>query len=423
MKELLLLFLLVGLFNPLKAQTYKTIFGATGETSTLDSVFVENLTKNVNITLKENFELIFSKELGLEDYIKAEFSGLNVYPNPVYGSCTFDFFAPKSGSSVITLYDISGKLIDSRQVNFLAGWQSWQLSGLGNGLYLLKVGSRDWYYSAKIMSQGGEQGELRICIEASKGLNTKSELKENGKGNEWKKSDDTLPWLAYEDEDDVIAIAYTLGYGMHYTIDPRESKDVLFEMYPCIDRQGYKYPLTKIGTQIWMAENLKVTTSFDGVDIPEVKDSEAWILLKDCARCYWLNDSATYASEYGALYNQYCVSNNVCPEGYRVPSNADWDKLIEFVGGSSVAGGFLKSRHTDFWLAPNTGAINKYGFNARGGSARSVIDGGFPSFKEFGFWWTSEEYEFRQMFYDSETFSGGGFSPKENGMSIRCIKQ
>jgi len=171
-----------------------------------------------------------------------------------------------------------------------------------------------------------------------------------------------------------------------------------------------------------MAENLKVTASNDSIPIPEVKSNEDWIMLSTCARCWWQNDSATYARDYGALYNQFCVYSNVCPKGWRVPNNFDWDKLVNYLGGEAIAGGFLKSKGTDFWMAPNTGATNITGFNARGGSARSVIDGGFPAFKQMGLWWTYDEYEFREMSNEFEFFLGGGFSPKENGMAIRCIK-
>jgi len=425
MKNLFLLTVLHSVFSVcalLNAQTYTINFGASGVNTTLDSVFVENITKDVRITIREDFVLTLSKELGLEEEIQGNEAGISVFPNPVKGSCSFDFNVLKSGNSCIALYDVSGKQVVSHQEHLAVGWQYWQLTGLTNGMYFLKVSTDGVVYSAKVLAMESEGGEVTLIPRSPGALNNKSERGSIKLGAEEKKSGEKFHWLPYEEEDVVISVGYTFGYSIHYSVDPKTSTDIIFEFYPCIDSHGYKYPLTKIGDQIWMAENLKVTASSDSIEIPEVKNNNEWILLQTCARCWWQNDSATYAREYGALYNQFCVNQNVCPKGYRVPGNEAWDELVNYLGGSDVAGGKLKSRGTDYWLSPNTGATNRVGFNAHGGSARSVIDGGFPAFRQMGFWWAYEEYEFREMSYDSASFLGGGFSPRENGMAIRCIK-
>lgn len=421
MKNLIFLTVFNSVFVVLNAQSYSINFSASGESTTLDSVFVENITKGVSITLREDFVLTLSKELGVEDYKQHDEIGVSVYPNPLKGSCGIDFNVLKPGNTLIAVYDISGKLVASIDDNLSAGRNYWQISGLNKGMYFLKVGSETFEYSAKLLSLESGSGEISFLSKSPNALNRPINAIGRIKDESVRKSGKTYHWIPYEDEDEVIWIGFSHGHSMHYFGDPRSTSEIIFELYPCVDSDGYKYPLTKIGSQIWMAENLKVTTFRDSTEIPEVKDNAEWMALQKCARCWWQNH-IYYAKEYGSLYNMYCVNLNICPIGYRVPSNADWNKLIHYLGGPYLAGSLLKSRGTNYWLAPNTGATNRVGFNARGGSARSVLGGGFPGFNEFGFWWTYEEYEFRQMTYDSESFGDGGFSPPENGMSIRCIK-
>ena len=129
------------------------------------------------------------------------------------------------------------------------------------------------------------------------------------------------------------------------------------------DIDGNVYKTIVIGTQTWMAENLKVTNYNDSNSIPLVMDNSEWVALRKDAFCWYNNSEDTYKKVYGALYNAYTVSEGkLCPAGWHVPSVTEWETLCTYLGGDTVAGGKLKS--TIVWNSPNTGADNSSGFTA-----------------------------------------------------------
>ena len=103
-----------------------------------------------------------------------------------------------------------------------------------------------------------------------------------------------------------------------------------------------------IGRQVWMKENLNVSNFKNGVEIPEVQDRDAWRNADDNhqpAWCYYENDTRNGA-KYGKLYNWYAVidNNGLCPQGWHVPSDAEWDTLVTYLGGEDVAGAKMKTK-------------------------------------------------------------------------------
>jgi len=91
-----------------------------------------------------------------------------------------------------------------------------------------------------------------------------------------------------------------------------------------------------IGTQVWMVSNLNVSTFRNGLEIPEVKDEDAWSKAgynKQPAWCYYDNDPKN-GVKYGKLYNWYAVvdSNGLCPQGWHIPSDKEWETLVSYLG-------------------------------------------------------------------------------------------
>ena len=124
--------------------------------------------------------------------------------------------------------------------------------------------------------------------------------------------------------------------------------------------------------QTWMLKNLDVDRYRNGDPIPKVTDPSIWTSLTTGAYCYYNNDSATYAATYGKLYNWYAVHDprGLAPEGWHIPSDAEWATLETCLGGSSVAGGKMKETGTTHWTAPNTDATNSSGFAGLPGGFR-----------------------------------------------------
>ena len=94
------------------------------------------------------------------------------------------------------------------------------------------------------------------------------------------------------------------------------------------------YRTVKIGTQVWMAENLKTIKYRNGDPIPKVTVNASWVDLATGAYCWYNNDAANKAT-YGGLYNWFAVtdSRKIAPKGWHVASDAEWTILTDFLGG------------------------------------------------------------------------------------------
>ncbi|WP_223294129.1 fibrobacter succinogenes major paralogous domain-containing protein [Chlorobium limicola] len=179
-----------------------------------------------------------------------------------------------------------------------------------------------------------------------------------------------------------------------------------------------------IGTQVWMAENLAVSRYRNGDEIPQVQDAAEWNRLTTGAWCYYENNSANGVT-YGKLYNWYAVNDprGLAPEGWHVPSDNEWQMLVEKTGGEKASGTKLKS--TLLWKEPLVGADNSTGFTAIPAGYRSS-NGTFSLLGTNSSFWTSSENNsysawFRQM-YNTYSAVYRVSSTKTQGLSVRCIK-
>ena len=196
------------------------------------------------------------------------------------------------------------------------------------------------------------------------------------------------------------------------------------------DNDGNTYKTVYIGTQQWMAENLKVTKYNDGTSIPNISDNTQWSNLTTGAWSYYNNDVANNA-KYGKLYNWYAVSpttngnKNVCPTGWHVPTDAEWTVLTDYLGGENVAGGKMKEVGTTSWNSPNTDATNTSLFTGLPGGSRGY-GGDYGSIGSYGIWWSSTELNtsFAWYRYLSNFFGNADRlnAYKKNGLSVRCLR-
>ena len=193
------------------------------------------------------------------------------------------------------------------------------------------------------------------------------------------------------------------------------------------DIDGNNYITVTIGSQIWMAENLRTTKYNDGIAIPLVTDNTTWANLTTPAFCWYNNDAKTNGSTYGALYNWYSVNTKkLCPTGWHVPSDIEWTTLTNYLGGTAVAGGKLKEAGVTHWLSPNLGATNESGFTALPAGNRYPTNGGFVFMGEHGSWWTSTQYSstvyHRGLMYNYIDVYSNSAGQYTAGYSVRCIK-
>jgi uncharacterized protein (TIGR02145 family) len=196
------------------------------------------------------------------------------------------------------------------------------------------------------------------------------------------------------------------------------------------DVESNSYKTVYIGTQQWMAENLKVTKYSDGTVIPNVTDNTEWQDNTTGAWAYYENDAANNA-KYGKLYNSYAVSKtsngnkNVCPTGWHVPTDAEWTVLTDYLGGESVAGGKMKEAGTASWYSANTNATNTSLFTGLPGGIRDG-NGNYDYIGYSGNWWSSTEYNtdiaWYRLLYDNKGDADRSCFIKEFGLSVRCLR-
>jgi uncharacterized protein (TIGR02145 family) len=219
-----------------------------------------------------------------------------------------------------------------------------------------------------------------------------------------------------------IPVGATIG-KLSVTVNNQESNEFDFSVSTTSTDE------VTIGTQVWKTKNLDVSTYRDGTAIRHAETNDDWqdaSSKKEGAWCYYNND-ANNGTTYGKLYNWYAVndSRGLAPDGWHVPSDAEWTTLSTYLGGESVAGGKLKEAGTTHWQSPNTDATNETGFTALPGGFRDY-DGSFGNIGYFGNLWSSTEYDtsyawFRHLYY----YSSGLFrfsSSKERGFAVRCLR-
>ncbi len=196
------------------------------------------------------------------------------------------------------------------------------------------------------------------------------------------------------------------------------------------DVQGKNYKTVRIGSQEWMAENLRTTKLNDGTEIPRVAVNAQWINYVTPAYCWYNNNDTLYGDIYGAYYNWFTVNTGkLCPDGWHVPSDAEWQVLIDFLGGENTSGSKLKEVGINNWVMSNRDATNSTGFTAIPGGLRLSSDGSFIGQGYFGGWWSSTEIvssplgeAFSRSIYGDTTVIAHNQIFKIDGFSVRCIK-
>lgn len=191
------------------------------------------------------------------------------------------------------------------------------------------------------------------------------------------------------------------------------------------DIDGNMYQTVTIGTQTWMAENLRVTKYRDGTQILIIIDNTAWERDTTGACCSYNNDP-TETKTYGLLYNGYAILNsrNLAPAGWHIPSDEEWQIFVDYLGGEKEAGGKLKEKTNAHWYE-NVGATNASGFTALPSGYRDATGFfdwlGLRTFLASNSEWRDKAVWYRDMqnlnpFVKRAHFTGNA------GLAVRCIK-
>ncbi|MCJ8292682.1 MAG: fibrobacter succinogenes major paralogous domain-containing protein [Crocinitomicaceae bacterium] len=183
----------------------------------------------------------------------------------------------------------------------------------------------------------------------------------------------------------------------------------------------------QIGNQVWSTHNLDADKFRNGDRIKYAKTEDDWttaMAFEKPAWCYYKTDSKN-GKKFGKLYNWYAVNDprGLAPKGWHIPSNNEWQRLLENLGGKKDAGNKIKTKN--HWKE-TTGATNESSFYAMPAGYRNE----YATFEEIGDyysgWWTSSQFDDRQAKYryvDATMSSVEENREKKGfGFSVRCIK-
>jgi uncharacterized protein (TIGR02145 family) len=234
----------------------------------------------------------------------------------------------------------------------------------------------------------------------------------------------------------VLAEGLTPGIFYSYCVKAQNTsgavsgKNANFQLYHLYDQvtdyDGNKYWTVKIGNQIWLAENLRTKHFLNGDPIPNVQPDAEWVAMKSPAWCYTKNDPEL-GEVYGCLYNNYVgLDPRGLIAGYHTPSIQEYETLVGYLGGGTIAPRKLKSA-TDDWSNLGKGD-NSSGFNALPGGWRSDKNTPFSTLYYQASFQTTTKMEGLDAYYGADIYSSNrevmtvGASGKYLGCAIRLIK-
>ena len=427
MKKNVLLTLSVALCIPVFSQTLT--FNATGAATTIEKVKAENLRTRDTVSVNGNIILLKGPQ-DIND--KQQSDLLKVYPNPFADYTLFEYGTEQGENVSITITNSLGQLIANMEKYLTMGTHCFEFEPSEAGIYNLSI-----------KSDGKKYSQTLVCDHAKKMGNTI--IYKNYKSIAREKSATVLAGneLNYI-PGDVIKFECSTGiYGAVLADAPTQDKTYTVEFVACVDADSvHHYKTVKICNQTWMAENVNagVMLQHSGNTISQTDNDR---IDKFC----YDNDRVN-CDKYGGLYTwhetmQYASSDNgsigkvqgVCPTGWHIPTDKEWQVLIDCLGDDSTSGGKMKALgifedNTGNWYSPNAYATNSSGFSAEpGGYICYKCGGSFNYIHREGRYWAAtlcsssvSSAISRYFFYNSALARWLDTVDIDDSQSVRCIK-
>lgn len=424
------------------AQNYMIDFAGTGASSSVDSVKVENLTQCKSVMITGGDVLHLLAQVGINE-MDNNGNTLQIYPNPASGTCTAEISTTASDDASIGLYDISGRMIFEMKQFLGTGDHLLKISGLGPGVYVLRIISASCSVNAKILSIAQNEEMIEINMTEPDQYTMASKISAN------KTSDKTVVEMQYN-AGDLLKLTGKSGiYRTVFMLVPASSQTVTFAFVPCTDADGNNYAVVKIGNQWWMAENLNAGI-YAPVTTPQLSGTKFCMDVNgqpdpSCPMgglYEWANlmQGTAACNGSGAPPDDICTTpvQGMCPSGWHIPSHYEWTTLEKNAGSNPSAfpydestvsllgtdeGGNLKETCTSYWWSPNAGATDLLGFGGLPGG--DTWQGVFEDYGQSGYYWTSSETLFMAWVHAlnySLSVTGRSYYAVESGFSCRCVK-
>jgi uncharacterized protein (TIGR02145 family) len=440
MKNITVYFFLICVLTKINAQNYQISFAGAGASLIVDSVMVENLSQCTNLNIAGSDILNLTATVGLNEISNYNNDGIIIYPNPATGSCSIEFKSTSGNNACISLFDMAGKVVIHQKEFLSTGYHKFLLNNIKSGAYSLKVVSDHYQYAAILISNYATQDKPVIENIGSVAVSDKQmAMSDKTKTGDIKGTKSKID-MQFNAGDTLKLTGRSGDYRSVIMLFPNQSQTVIFNFIKCTDADSNHYAVVQIGSQLWMQENLKTTKYRDGSVIPNVADSATWGNLSSGAYCDYHNLPAE-GVYYGHLYNYYAVADslNMCPIGWHVPSNREWNIMEKFLdntvdttalgGTGSIIGRILKEGCNTRWqYLDSTCGLNSAGFTALCTNYR-VAGGAWsqaPNDNHDDCFWTSTSYNSSSAWFRSLRWCTRDiyvlFPMKKSGYSVRCIK-
>lgn len=440
------------------AQSYRITFTGTGDANRIDWIKATNLRSNESITIRG------TETLRIDEYIQHEVSGMKsagidnetpsletrpglLYPNPFQGNTSLLVNVASSQRVCVAVRNLSGQLVAQTAADVQAGGNEFSISVAQAGIYLISTTTDQGTRGIKAICSNPSGSDNTVTFRGASGLTDQDVFGSGIKADKVKK---TLKMM----KGDIIL--YECKSGNLTTLlaeSPKASKNLDIEFVKCADPDGKNYPVTRIGSQTWMAANLAYLPK---VDLPvegSISKPDYYVYGFKENNVRKAKATVNY-NEYGVLYN-WEAARTSCPDGWRLPTDAEWRILEKSLGMSTEetrqegwrhsgdVGCRLKEAGTDHWRTASQDMGNLTAFNARPGGyapvAASGLDGGKSGFATDGtdlvgyarlrlcsFFWSSSELDAVSAWNRRLGCTENGVERrpgiKSFGYSVRCVR-
>lgn len=415
-------------FIPTKAIDYTISFTGSGASTTVDSVVVQNLTKSTQVTVPLGVQFILYDPASAVDELNLTSGKIAIYPNPMNGNATFTFLSTFVGKAQITVYRLDGAKVAALNTDVQEGKNSFHLS-LPAGMYLIQAQGTDFSYSAKAFSVSTSTSEPKISF---------SSIATNSQQQRAPAADVKL---LYNAGDQLLFKGYAGNYCTIVTDKPTGSKTIDFKFVECKDVEGNQYAAVMIGTQIWMAENLKTSRYRNGDEIATTTKNS--IPNDSTSKFQWAFErNESNVANYGRLYTWWAVTDarGVAPTGWHVPTDAEWTQLENYLiangynfdgttTGNKIANSLASTTDWISWTVEGAPGYDMTKNNSSGFTALPAGDrvsyGSFFGLGSHARWQSSSmDNTFALIRYlgYGNNFVTRSTASKIAGYSVRCVK-
>jgi len=425
--------LLLGMFTiiSLQAQNYYIDFTASGAASTLNSIFVENLSQGTSLTLggSDTLHLIGTGDIIDKNQNKED---IKIYPNPFNEKSYLEFYNETQTMISIDIYDVVGKNVFSLRQEMERGMHLFEMTGFATGHYQLIVKADTWQKTAAfvtLQTSGTQTPQVQFKSTLSKETPTNTVIKNSSKN--------TFQ-MSYVTGDQMRFIGFSGQLSKILNDIPTSSKtiDFVFTSFVCGDNVTFTYngqnvtygTVVSTGGTCWLDRNLGATqVATSSTNAAAYGDLFQWGRVADGHQIRTSNTTPTLSnsdtpghanfilapnspydwssSQNANLWQGVGGVNNPCPTGWRLPTDAEWDAEHSSWSQNNSAGAFASPLKLP--VAGN----------------RSFIDGSLFDVGSRGRYWSSTVggADSRALYFGSSNANMSS-SRRAYGFSVRCLK-